>query len=176
MHRVADQGHSSLLLRRPGATPGFAKRKTAGAEEARAPPPVHAGLASPRRTVGNSGPPSRALSATGTRAHAGPPVPAPGHSRASGGHLPPSALRTAPARGPGRPVGGLTSWSSLALIVPDVGSLPGGRRSRPRRAPRLGRPPSAPSAREAHPSHSRRESRAPRPSGRANLLAGTVGG
>lgn len=95
-----------------------------------------AGLAGHRSAWG----PGQALSAVGARAHV--------RGRWSGR----GEAATLPRAGERGVRGGLTSWSSLALIARGAGaSRAGGRRWRPRRetravAPRPGRPCSAPSA------------------------------
>lgn len=106
--------------------------------------PAAACLASPRRAPGNLGHRSQALSAPGAKARAGPLVPAPGPSPASGAQPPPSEPRRRAGTGNGASVrpGGLTSWSSLALIAPAAGRPPGGR-LRPRESESSGPVPGA---------------------------------
>lgn len=116
VHQVADQGHSFLLLRRPGATSKSTKLKTAGGEETEA----DACLAYARRAPVNLGHPSQAVCCRGR------------------GEATRGAARQSSSVGAGAPRlrgdrgvqrRGLTSWSSLALIAPVAGPLLRDRRS-----------------------------------------------
>lgn len=181
-HWVAFQGHSSLLLRWRGATPGLAKLKTPGRSGGRG-----GGFPLPRAwplLAGHPetwGTPAKALSARGAKARAGPLVPAPGPSPASGAQPPPSEPRRRARTGKGAfgqrdsPPGPRWHSSRRPRDAPREGVCDHekGRAV----APRPGRPPSEPGLREAHPWRRRRESRAPPAFGQREAARwGCVGG
>lgn len=169
-----------MSLRRRGATPGLAKRKLQGERRHRRTLPVPACLVSPRRTPGNLGRPSQALSAVGVKARAESLVPEPGPSKASAAQLPSLGAEASRRRGERRDQPrGLTSWSSLALIAPVAGHPPGGRLRRRESESRGPQPAASPfralgcgrhTPRTADDSHAR-----PRPSGSAKPPAGVCG-
>lgn len=172
-----------MSLRRRGATPGLAKRKLQGERRHRRTLPVPACLVSPRRTPGNLGRPSQALSAVGVKARAESLVPEPGPSKASAAQLPSLGAEASRRRGERRDQPrGLTSWSSLALIAPVAGHPPGGRLRRRESESRGPQPAASPfralgcgrhTPRTADDSHARPPAFGQREAARWGLWAGS---